>query len=843
MIELKNIKVVKDKELVLDNINLKFNNNGLIIFKGKFVDRQPLLKILAGYEKPESGEFFLKDKPLNYKNQSNLDNYRFNYVATALRENNFFEFLTVRENFELLNFYSRNIKEQDIIDVLEFLGLDKSVLELKSRALTKDQQQLLALSKPLLMKNNIIIVENPLKYLDTEEEVIRVSKILEKISKERLLFIFTNKDSNLDLIADQVVVLKNKTIVNIEYNNKQINYKENIDIEKTYLLKSPVFIKRVSFFLTKFNLIRNIILVILLSLIISLTAVSISTSFNQKSDKAIYEKISKDVNDPYLYLAPKMNYLEEETDFKLLDTNSDEEKKIINDNLFKRYYLSNFPYIDTKTKMLPLYANSFVEIPDNYLEEFKGYLDPKFENSKLPEENINPKFIEIAVTYDIALDIAKQYTLEGDDIYTLTKNNILRTIQFGNRTGTYLKIVGVFKKGLSLPEAVYSIKNQFSKLNILDEKRDFYKSSFFIDNVYLNNEIQDTKRINSLFNKLSGIKVYTKKSSTITQEEFNKYFDFVSTKENPINFDKDITKLKLKDDEVILTLPIYNTFVKEAQIQFVNNAFNRFVYDNLVIDFSINLEKLFPVDNEFSTLKLNKMKVVGVITPKNANKHRYTTEPELEEYLNNFILLSDNNVSKFKTNLSKPVEYFINKKHIDYNLFSKNFNYENKKIDKNTLLFTNKLLRNENFINIISGKTALSVLKVFITVSLILLVITIYISVKLTRGRLNKKVNLFSMFWSAGRSAKIIKLSYAVHLLILFIVSFTLSLGLSYLFMILFDSLAGYSNGLIVSGLYKFSSLTFLFIFIITSILYCILSIINVLLINRHVLTSDKDFL
>lgn len=842
MIELKNIKIVKDNELVLDNINLKFNNNGLIIFKGKFKDRQPLLKILAGYEKAESGEFFLNEKLLNYNNKKELDQYRFKYVATALRENNFFEFLTVRENFELLNFYSRNIKEEDILQVLDFLGLDQSVLDLKSRALSKDVQQLLALSKPLLMKNNIIIVENPLKYLDTQEEVERVSNILEKISKERLLFVFTNKDSEFDKKADQVVNLKDKTISNIQYNQTNQIYKENVEIDKSYLLKKPLFIQRVSFFLTKFNLVRNIILVILLSFAIALLSVTTANSFVQKSDKSIYQKVQED-KDPYLYLSSKMNLLEENTELKLLDKNTAEEKKLINENSFKRYLLSNTPYVDTKVKTLPLSANSFIEVPNNHIEEYKTYLDERFENSKFPENQTNQKIIEIAVTYEIALDIAKQFTLNENDLFKLTNNRFIRVVQFGNRTGSTFKVVGVFKQGLSIPKGVYSYENSFTKLNIQEDKRDFFKTELYIDTVYLNNEIQDTTRIDNNFNKLSGLKVYTKKASTITQAEYDQYFDFVSTYTNPIVLNGDITKLNLKDDEIVLTLDMFNTFVRNNQIQFENNVFNRNIMDNLEIDITVNLDKLLPVDNIFGFMKFNKLKVVGLLTPKNANTFRFPADLDKQYYLNNFIILSDNNISKFRTNLEKPIEYFLDKKLVNYELFSKNYNFSKSKIEKNTLLFTNSLITNENFVSIISGESAVSVVRLFIPIAVFLLLVAIYLSVKLTRGRLNKKVNLYSMFWSAGRSSRLIKLSYAMHILILFGFILVLSIGLGFVFMQVFDRLAGFANGITVYGLYRFNILTILSIFGFTTVLYLVFTLINTLLITRHVLTSDKDFL
>ena len=79
MLSLKNVckyyKYGKNKKVILDNINVSFNDTGMVFILGKSGSgKSTLLNIIAGNLRSDTGDVFIGDRKINELSTGELDN-------------------------------------------------------------------------------------------------------------------------------------------------------------------------------------------------------------------------------------------------------------------------------------------------------------------------------------------------------------------------------------------------------------------------------------------------------------------------------------------------------------------------------------------------------------------------------------------------------------------------------------------------------------------------------------------------------------------------------------------------------------------------------------------------
>ena len=103
MLELKNICFTRDNKKILDNINLKIDNNKFIAITGpNGSGKSTLVKMIMGIEKPDSGEIIFEGKDI-----TNLEiNERAKLgISFAFQQPVKFKGITVYDLLKILYFY------------------------------------------------------------------------------------------------------------------------------------------------------------------------------------------------------------------------------------------------------------------------------------------------------------------------------------------------------------------------------------------------------------------------------------------------------------------------------------------------------------------------------------------------------------------------------------------------------------------------------------------------------------------------------------------------------------------------------------------------------------------
>jgi len=186
MLELKHITYQPQtgRKKVLDNINLKINNNEIILISGESGSgKTTLLQIITGLTDPQRGRIIWKNKIMNSRRRRFLCGLVFQFPER------FFLGATIGKE---LKFGYKSIKEIKIKNVLYKVGLSKINLTDPPEKLSGGQQRRLAVAVQLLRDPNIILLDEPTAGLDWSIKN-DVKDLILRLSAENSIIVVTHE--------------------------------------------------------------------------------------------------------------------------------------------------------------------------------------------------------------------------------------------------------------------------------------------------------------------------------------------------------------------------------------------------------------------------------------------------------------------------------------------------------------------------------------------------------------------------------------------------------------------------------------------------------------------------
>jgi len=213
MIELNNITHNYKDKCVFDDFSLNIESGKLTCLLGDSGSgKTTILRVIAGLEIPTKGNVIIDNKTLtsdsNIEIEANKRNIGFIFQDLAL-----WPHFTVYKNiaFGLKEQNAENIK-QTVNDILTQFGIEEHINKYPHQ-LSGGQKQLVAIARSLVLKPQILLMDEPLSNLDVKLK----RKLLEhiKIIKQQydLTIIYVTHDHREAFeIADNIVVLNNGEI-------------------------------------------------------------------------------------------------------------------------------------------------------------------------------------------------------------------------------------------------------------------------------------------------------------------------------------------------------------------------------------------------------------------------------------------------------------------------------------------------------------------------------------------------------------------------------------------------------------------------------------------------------
>ncbi len=197
---------------VLKNINYVFDKSRMYAITGKSgTGKTTLLSLMSGLDNPKSGKIIYNEKDI-----SNLDKdfYRSHNIGVVFQSLNLLPYLSAIENVMLsmdvanlkINNYEKNKKA---ISLLKEVGISEEKSNRRVLKLSGGEQQRVAIARALSYDPEIILADEPIGNLDSqnEEQIIKIFKELAYI-KNKCIIIVTHSKS-LANSADYIYNLQN----------------------------------------------------------------------------------------------------------------------------------------------------------------------------------------------------------------------------------------------------------------------------------------------------------------------------------------------------------------------------------------------------------------------------------------------------------------------------------------------------------------------------------------------------------------------------------------------------------------------------------------------------------
>ncbi|EOZ5806290.1 ABC transporter ATP-binding protein [Enterococcus faecalis] len=170
--------------------------------------KSTFLTIAAGLKAPTSGEVIVGGQSLNKLTKKQRLAQRFQKIGFILQSSNLVPFLTVEDQFHLIEKVDKSRKNSELKEqLLETLGL-KELRNSYPRDLSGGERQRVAIACALYHEPDVILADEPTASLDTEK-AFDVVQLLAKEAKEKDKgIIMVTHDERLLKYCDRVVRIR-----------------------------------------------------------------------------------------------------------------------------------------------------------------------------------------------------------------------------------------------------------------------------------------------------------------------------------------------------------------------------------------------------------------------------------------------------------------------------------------------------------------------------------------------------------------------------------------------------------------------------------------------------------
>lgn len=232
MIKITNLSKIYDGETplyALDDVNLSFENKGLVFIVGKSGSgKSTLLNMIAGFDVPTFGKVEYCNQDLKMYSPYELDNYRNSAIGFVFQDFCLIETLTVYQNIKMaFDFKNKNCSKEKIDEILsnvEMNGYGKRY----PRQLSAGQKQRIAIARAVAKDAKIILADEPTGNLDSKT-TIQILNLLKKLSEDRLVIIVSHNKEDAFKYADRIIEIGSGKIISDKARN--LNYTNQLSID------------------------------------------------------------------------------------------------------------------------------------------------------------------------------------------------------------------------------------------------------------------------------------------------------------------------------------------------------------------------------------------------------------------------------------------------------------------------------------------------------------------------------------------------------------------------------------------------------------------------------------
>lgn len=193
------------KVQALKEVNFKANAGELNLIVGPSGSgKSTFLTIAGGLQKPTTGTIMIDGDDISQLSGKDSDRLRLNKIGFILQRYDLLPYLTVQEQFELVDRVSeQTLSKAELKQLLVDLGID-DLVDQYPPTLSGGQVQRVAIARALYQKPAIVLADEPTAALDSERVTV-VGKLLAKLAHQRgEAVIIVTHDERLRQFADRI---------------------------------------------------------------------------------------------------------------------------------------------------------------------------------------------------------------------------------------------------------------------------------------------------------------------------------------------------------------------------------------------------------------------------------------------------------------------------------------------------------------------------------------------------------------------------------------------------------------------------------------------------------------
>lgn len=203
-------KIKKEKITLFENVNLTVESGEFCVITGPSdCGKSTLLKIIEGIAKPTEGTIIFDEKDINKLSKKGLEELYRDKIAIVNSENNFFEDLSVLENFNAAVKHCK--KSLNPNSALKIVGLVDRAMSYP-RELSSTQRQSFAIAMAIAKQPKLIICDEPIAAFDKENSTRIIKLLSEACKKINTSVIYATTNSSAAAFADKSYYFEDKTV-------------------------------------------------------------------------------------------------------------------------------------------------------------------------------------------------------------------------------------------------------------------------------------------------------------------------------------------------------------------------------------------------------------------------------------------------------------------------------------------------------------------------------------------------------------------------------------------------------------------------------------------------------
>ena len=214
--------VVGDSHIhALDGVSLTVRPGEFVCISGRSGSgKSTMLNMLAGLEKPTSGEIIILDKHIEDMSESARIRFRRQYIGFVFQSYNLMPQYTAVENVELplmLRGIGKRERRKQALAVMEQVGI-VSHAEHKPSELSGGQQQRVGIARALITKPPIIFADELTGNLDTKTSAEIMDLLTRLFRSSGTTFMLVSHDPDMSRYTDRTIHLLDGKIISEETN-------------------------------------------------------------------------------------------------------------------------------------------------------------------------------------------------------------------------------------------------------------------------------------------------------------------------------------------------------------------------------------------------------------------------------------------------------------------------------------------------------------------------------------------------------------------------------------------------------------------------------------------------